>query len=247
MNSLKLVVFDWAGTLIDLGSKAPLQTFINLFANEGVAVSETVAKGPMGLGKRDHIIKILQDPVVQEGWKSNFGRPSNIEDVERLYRAYEPIQIQTIRKSSQLISGAVETVSWLKAKGIKVAGTTGYPRSVASLVWKEAKDQGLELDANACNCDVLHGRPSPFMLFKVMELTDVYPSSAVIKVGDTVPDVLEGKNAGARTVSVITTGSGWEGEASRERVKSNFENAGADFLVDSVSELPNLLKKMGII
>lgn len=247
MGSLKLVVFDWAGTLIDLGSKAPLKTFINLFADEGIIVPETVAKEPMGLGKRDHIIKILQDPHIQKEWQSNFGRPSNTEDVERLYRAYEPSQIQTIKKSSQLISGALETVSWLRAKGVKVAGTTGYPRTVASLVWKEAKVQGLELDANACNCDVVHGRPGPFMLFKVMELTNVYPSSVVIKVGDTVPDVLEGKNAGARTVSVVTTGAAWDGEDSREKLQNNFENAGTDFLIDSVSDLPKLLEEQKII
>lgn len=247
MNSLTLVVFDWAGTLIDLGSKAPLQTFIDIFADEGIAVPEAVAKGPMGLGKRDHINQILQDPSIQLGWEKQFGKPSTSQDVDRLYKAYEPKQIQAIKQFSQLISGAQETVSWLRAKGIKVAGTTGYPRSVASVVWKEAKNQGLELDANACNCDVLHGRPGPFMLFKVMELTNSYPSSAVIKVGDTVPDVLEGRNAGVRTVSVVSTGAGWEGEASRERLEFNFKQARTNYLIDSVSDLPKLLEEMKLV
>ena len=244
MNSLKLVVFDWAGTLIDMGSKAPVEAFIALFAEAGIAISETVAKAPMGLGKRDHIKTILKNPLVVSEWNRVFGRPADDYDVDRLYRSYEPHQIQAIRKFSQLIPGAMESVSWLRKRGIKVAGTTGYPRSVASLVWKEAKDQGLELDANACNCDVAYGRPSPLMIFKVMELTNLYPPSSVLKVGDTIPDVMEGKNAGCKTFSVLKTGSGWEGETSRKSLTNEFEFVGTDKVIDSVADLPGMIENM---
>ena len=40
-----------------------------------------------------------------------------------------------------------------------------------------------------------------------MEATGVYPPAAVVKIGDTVPDIEEGRNAGVWTVGVSHTGS----------------------------------------
>jgi phosphonoacetaldehyde hydrolase len=40
-----------------------------------------------------------------------------------------------------------------------------------------------------------------------MEATGVCPPAAVVKVGDTVPDVEEGRNAGVWTVGVTDSGS----------------------------------------
>lgn len=41
------------------------------------------------------------------------------------------------------------------------------------------------------------GRPTPFMLFECMRQLNVFPVKSVVKVGDTLTDILEGKNAGA--------------------------------------------------
>ena len=45
------------------------------------------------------------------------------------------------------------------------------------------------------------------MIYRLMELLDIYPPAAVVKVGDTVPDILEGRNAGVWSVGVTHTGS----------------------------------------
>src|SRR5207248_1699193 len=55
--------------------------------------------------------------------------------------------------------------------------------------------------------DVAAGRPAPWMVFRIMEAAGVFPPAAVVKVGDTVPDVEEGRNAGAWSVGVTDTGS----------------------------------------
>jgi phosphonoacetaldehyde hydrolase len=82
------------------------------------------------------------------------------------------------------------------------------------------------------------------MIFKVMELTNLYPTSSVLKIGDTIPDVMEGKNAGCITFSVLKTGPGWEGEASRKRLTSEFELVGTDRVIDSVADLPGVIENM---
>ena len=52
MERVKAVIFDWAGTVIDYGSLAPMGAFVEIFARFGVAISIAEARGPMGLPKR---------------------------------------------------------------------------------------------------------------------------------------------------------------------------------------------------
>ena len=57
---VRLVIFDWAGTTIDPGSRAPLVPFVRAFAARGVEITPEEACGPMGLHKKDHIRALLQ-------------------------------------------------------------------------------------------------------------------------------------------------------------------------------------------
>ena len=54
-NTLQAVILDWAGTVVDFGSFAPTQIFVEAFAEFDVQVSIEEARGPMGMGKWDHI------------------------------------------------------------------------------------------------------------------------------------------------------------------------------------------------
>lgn len=47
--SIRAVVFDWAGTIIDFGSHAPMHAFVRLFEQYGIELSIEDARGPMGL------------------------------------------------------------------------------------------------------------------------------------------------------------------------------------------------------
>ena len=47
------------------------------------------------------------------------------------------------------------------------------------------------------------GRPYPYMIFKNMETLKIDSVSKVIKAGDTVADILEGKNAGVFTIGIL--------------------------------------------
>lgn len=47
------------------------------------------------------------------------------------------------------------------------------------------------------------GRPYPYMIFKNMEALQIDSVSKVIKAGDTVADILEGKNAGVFTIGIL--------------------------------------------
>jgi phosphonoacetaldehyde hydrolase len=51
MHKLAAVVFDWAGTVVDFGSHAPMGAFVELFRSQGVDIAIAEARVPMGLPK----------------------------------------------------------------------------------------------------------------------------------------------------------------------------------------------------
>ena len=72
---LAAVVFDWAGTVVDFGSLAPMGAFVELFADWGIEISVAEARVPMGLPKRDHIVELARLPRVDAAWRARFGAP----------------------------------------------------------------------------------------------------------------------------------------------------------------------------
>src|SRR6185437_12096781 len=61
VEKLKAVVFDWAGTVVDFGSFAPMGVFVEAFRQFGVDVTIAQAREPMGRPKWDHIDAMLKN------------------------------------------------------------------------------------------------------------------------------------------------------------------------------------------
>lgn len=257
MAEIKLVVFDWAGTTIDHGSFAPVASFVEAFRAHGVAVTPAEARGPMGLHKKDHVREVLRMPVVAERWRSAHGSDWTEPDVETIYQTFVPLQMEVLDRHSTLMPGLLATVDELKRRGIKTGGTTGYFRASAEAVALAARRQGYAPDATVCPDDVSQGRPAPWMIFHIMQATGVYPPTAVLKIGDTVPDIEEGRNAGCWSVGVTRTGSEaglteaeWdaldkaERRAKTEPVAAKLKAAGAHAVIPSVAELPDLIDEL---
>ncbi len=207
MDPIKLVVFDWAGTAVDHGCVAPLQAFVELFARHGVQVSPAQARAPMGLDKGDHIRAMLADPDIRALWRQAHGRNWTEDDFHSLYQRFQTLQLEIIDHHSGIVPHLLETVASLRAQGIRVGATTGYFKEAADRVAAAARRAGYEPECSVCAPEVSAGRPAPWMLFRVMERLNVYPPAAVVKIGDTVPDIGEGRSAGAWSIGVLQTSS----------------------------------------
>lgn len=255
---IKLVVFDWAGTVIDFGCQAPAGAFVEAFAEAGVTVSVAEARGPMGLHKKDHIRAMLRVPEIGVRWRAAAGTAWAEADVERLYRAVTPKQVAAAKTYSALIPGVVECVAELRRRGVKIAATTGYFHEAAAVVYAAGRDQGFTPDFVTCADDVPAGRPAPWMIFRAMEATGVYPVAAVVKVGDTPIDIEDGLNAGVWSVGVTDSSNEMglseaafdaltaaDRDARRAAVRARYQAAGADAVIGTLAELPGLMDELG--
>src|SRR6202044_466064 len=117
---LQAVIFDWAGTILDHGSRGPKGAFVKAFAAFGVNISIADARGPMGMAKRDHIRMVGQAPAVAAAWAQKYGRPFGEADIDALFETFEPMNIASVRDHADFIPGALETVAQLKAAGLRI-------------------------------------------------------------------------------------------------------------------------------
>lgn len=247
---LKAVIFDWAGTICDFGSLAPVLALQTLFSRYGVPISATEARGPMGRAKRDHIADIVALPDVAQRWSRTHGSPPHAGDVDRLFSDFLPIQLQTIRERATLIPGALPMVAELRKRGLRIGSTTGYTAEMMAALRPLAAELGYVPDAVLTVSDVPAGRPAPWMALRCAEQLSVWPLSAIVKVGDTVADVEEGLNAGMWTVAYAKCGNELgldeselsalpqaEKEERISKARSRLKQAGAHFVIDGPADL----------
>ena len=255
---IKAVVFDWAGTMIDFGSVAPVKAFVETFRSFGIAVTDAEARAPMGLPKRDHIAAMLAAPRIASEWEQTHGAPALHSDVDRLFARFQPINADVVAQHSQLVPGASEMLRWLEENNIKVGSTTGYTREIMARVVPLAEAQGYAPANLVCSDDLPEGRPSPLGMYQCFVDLAVYPPAAVVKVDDTAPGIAEGRAAGCLTVGIAMSGnevglpvdelqalSADERDTLRRRAGNALREAGADYVIDTVANLPELLASLG--
>jgi phosphonoacetaldehyde hydrolase len=251
---LKAVILDWAGTTIDYGCYAPAVVFVQVFERKGVPITIAEAREPMGAHKKVHIRMISKTDAVAERWEKVHGRRPTEDDVDAMFEDFVPLQLACLADYADLIPGCLEAVADFRHRGLKIGSTTGYTGEMMELLLAEAKKRGYEPDASVCATDVPAGRPYPYMCLKNAIDLQVYPMEAIVKVGDTLPDIDEGLNAGMWTIALAKTGNeiGLNEaeiaalapdvyEAKLARAKKRLHQMGAHYVVDGISDVPPLL------
>jgi phosphonoacetaldehyde hydrolase len=251
---IRAIMLDWAGTTVDHGSVAPVIALQTLFAEHGIALASEEARSGMGLLKRDHIRATLAVPRVHAQWAKNTGREPGETEVQSLFAEFGPVQVKIISRHSHVIPGVAATVREWQNRGIRIGSSTGYTREMLEPVLEQAAREGYTPDASVCPDEVSAGRPAPWMMMKNAEILGVYPLRACVKIGDTVVDIEEGRNAGMWTIGLTRTGnligleqSEWEQlpavekQARLDHATRTLRNAGADFVVEDLASCEEAL------
>lgn len=251
---LQAVILDWAGTIVDYGCFAPAVVFIEVFKRKGIDVTIPQVRQPMGLHKRDHISALLNMESVADQWQKKFGRAYSESDLDELYRDFIPLQLACLAEYADLIPGTRELAWEFRNRGLKIGTSTGYNGEMLQIVMQEAQRRGFIPDSAVSASDVPAGRPQPWMAFLNAQLLGTYPMEAIVKIGDTVPDVGEGLNAGMWTIGVAMTGNEVGLTESdilnapidvrkklRQRAYDTLRQAGAHYVVDSIADVPPIL------
>ncbi len=254
---IQAVLFDWAGTTVDYGSRAPVQVFLEIFRRIGIPISEAEARGPMGQAKREHIASVLSLPRVAGLWKEKFGSIPESADVDRLYADFLPLQLSVLSQGSDVIPGIPQLIDDLRARGLKIGSSTGYTRALMAAVIPNALEQGYAPDVVLCSDEVPAGRPMPWLNLRACEALNVYPPASVVVVDDTPIGIQAARNAGMWAVGITMTGNGLglsqadteslpsdELEQRLGQLEADYLAAGAHFVLKKATDLIPVLDEV---
>jgi phosphonatase-like hydrolase len=217
---IKLIVFDMAGTVV----------------NENNAVYKTLQKAINGGGIDVTLDQVLAEGAGKEKSKAiqdiinRFDPGHPPEEIEKMYQHFL-VMLEKVYEHLEVtpIDGAEELFKELKTRRIYSALNTGYNHKTAyQLLSKLGWVKGITVDEVVTASDVVGTRPRPDMIFHAMKLTGVSEPKEVLKIGDSIIDIEEGKNAGCGLTVGITTGA---------HTLAQLESAYPDYVINHLSEL----------
>lgn len=222
MKNIELLVLDMAGTTIDEGNVV-YKTLTEAVNRYGYSVSlEKVLRTCAGMEKLEAITSLLKDIKGNENDASfifeNFSG--------KLKEAYRNLEVKPI-------NGTENFLLTMKAQNKKVVLNTGYTAEIAQqlldkLQWKE----NIHFDALITADDVSESRPSPEMINLAMKKFNITEPEKVLKAGDSVIDIEEGKNAGCGLTIAVLSGA---------QNRTELEKAKPDYILNTISEAEHIL------
>ena len=221
---IKMVVFDMAGTVID-ENNVVYKTLLEAIVASGY---ELTLEEVLGEGAGKEKFQAIKDIVRKRDENADHEILMTIfKNFQfRLSDAYRDLDIKAQ-------PGAEKVFKELKKRGIYVVLNTGYDSATAQTIlkkvgWKEAK----QIDAMITASDVINNRPHPDMIALAKKKLGLSDADQIVKVGDSVIDIEEGKNANCHLTIGITTGA---------HSKEQLLIADPNYIID------NLLEVLGLI
>jgi len=222
-DPVSLVCCDLTGTIVSDGSVLE-KAFAEAIATQGVvpgtaayARSMVVVDRSGGQPPRDvmHTLFAADDAQAQAAYLA----------FERSYR------MVVDRFGLSTVPGAQDALTKLASAHLKVCVVSGFSRPTARLALERA---GLSraADLTLCLDDAPRGFPWPDLVLTAIVRLGIDDVASVAVVGGSENVIIAGRRAGARTLIGIP------GHRSAQRLRA----AGATALIDSITELPALLR-----
>ena len=186
MNSYKVLIFDWDGTLVDSIGR--------------IVESIGVAADLCGLPRRDDVqVKGIIGLALPEAITTLYPDVADPEAVEVFRRAYGEHYLALEHEPSSLYPGVAQTLQALRDRGYILAvatgkGRFGLERALAGQGWQDY------FDITRC-ADETAGKPDPLMIHEILAHCGASPDRALM-VGDSVFDLRMAQRAGVDSVAV---------------------------------------------
>lgn len=249
LKPIRVVAFDGAGTTGDPFSVAPVKSFDASLRSHRISMPLDKVRGPMGIGKIAHIKELLR-------LVNGSAEPDDtlVQSIYTLYLKQQEDELAT----TVPVPGMPNVLRLLQSAKINVALNTAYSRKEADIFLHALKKYGMHFDYSITSSEVIHSRPHPAMLHRIMDYFGI-ETSALMVVGDTEADIIAGKKAHCVTVglasysSLLQVNSLEEGEhylskdelaQRREHAKATLLKAGADFVLDEPAQVFELVSRL---
>lgn len=256
------VFIELEGCLLDETCSTTAAAVKQLFKEKGVDISEEEAASGNGslagadaTTKKSHLRHVLFSTCADK-WKAATGAEPTEWDLEALFKEFARC-VRDCAHKCKAVTGAVDCVSMLQGKGIKVGITSDFNAEGMEPWMRIAHANGIEVDAAMSCADVANpgGRdgpfvcvpPEPWRCYALAARLNIFPTDTCVRVSHTTYGVEEGLNAGMWTVGLKTgppvpfSGPGETEPQKNRRVEDGFYSLGCHYVIDGVWDLPRVM------
>jgi phosphonatase-like hydrolase len=198
---IKLAVFDMAGTTIN-NNAVVQRLLLKAFLSNGLdQLNLDLVDEKTGYAIPEAIRQILSaHPTYYKEYTES--------KVDKIYEVFKREIKQHYKANPDIsqIEDAMEVFEALQQLGIKIGLNTNLDRTTANLLLKGVGWENHPLiDITVCSDEVAQGRPYPDMILQMMAALGIGSPSEIIKIGDTIVDILEGQHSGCMMSIGITS------------------------------------------
>lgn len=213
----KLAIFDLDGTLLD--TIEDLANACNYALKSHGYTTHEIYKYKTFVG--DGVYKLIER-ILPEGCRDEVTK-------EKLKGTFDEYYEEHNMDCTKPYEGICEILDELRNSGIHTAVVSNKPNEFTKYLVDKMLGSSIELAYGQRTG--IPTKPNPHTVEEVIEHFGIAKEECIY-IGDTNVDILTGKNAGVKTIGVL-----W-GFRSKEELAS----AGADYIVEAVRELKNIIK-----
>ena len=221
LRNFEFVLFDMIGTTIkdsQNGESLVIDCFYNSFYSNGYKIGHELINQQRGRIKKEAIRNILINSNLE------------IDLIDKIYFDFID-SLNTSLSCFQEMKGATLLFEEFKEKGIKIGLGSGLPMGIMCRIINQIGWQKEWFDYIGSSEELGKGRPDPIMVIDSMEQLMIKGKEKVLKIGDTVNDIQEGKNAGVITAGVLT------GTQKRDEL----EKFKPDYIFNDITEIKSII------
>lgn len=216
--AITAVFFDFIGTtVIEKNNDVVLTCFQNAFGDYGIKVDKETLTKHRGKDKDESIAEILR-------WAKKDLKQKN--NILTSFKKHLTSNLHQFTESKDLDS----TIQYLRSKKVKIGVGSGLPKDVLRTLLEHFHWERFGFDYISTAGEIGKSRPNPEMIIDMMVKLHLN-SFQFLKVGDTVADIQEGKNANVMTAVVL---SGTQPE-------SVLRDEKPDYVIKSLIELKGIV------
>jgi phosphonoacetaldehyde hydrolase len=216
--AITAVFFDFIGTtVLEKNNDVVLNCFQKAFSDFNIAVSTDQLRHHRGKDKDQMIAEILRSAK-----KDVRKKPEILSSFKKHFIA----SLDQFKESKDLDT----TIEYLRSRKVKIGIGSGLPKDVLRILLEHFHWERFGFDYISTAEEIGKGRPSPEMIIDMMVKLHLN-NFQFLKVGDTVADIQEGKNANVMT-AVILSGT---------QPEEMLRNENPDYVIRRLSDLRQIV------
>lgn len=170
------------------------------------------------------------------------------EGVKSVIFGWNGVTVTGVGSATTLLPNVIDTVTQMKDQyGVKIGSTANCSREQLNLLLDKSKEEGYTPDSSV-SADEVKYDVGPYMIYRNLELLNVYPLDYTIKVDNNVEGIKEGLSAKCWTVAVADNRDYINNglypidiEEFIEKSKESLAESNPHYVINSIVDMPKVL------